>query len=144
MSWLKLSLTFSYVLGHLAPNRYELDLSNEVLYTLADQGAAKIFEVKLGGWKKSAGLARPGRIGFESGELAILFSTSNFDLLYFCSLLTCKSEKFLIWKISFIYVWSQKPKAVSWLLMCVMLAQITPISYHTEAKECIFFDAVLF
>ena len=31
-----------------SPNRYEIDLSNEVLYLDFDQGAAKISEVKIG------------------------------------------------------------------------------------------------
>ena len=39
-------------LGLLAPNRYESDLSNEVLYILVSQEAAKMFEVKVGGPKK--------------------------------------------------------------------------------------------
>ena len=42
------------MLGKLAPSRYELDLSNEVLYALLGQEAAKISEVKVGGCKKSA------------------------------------------------------------------------------------------
>ena len=41
-------------LGLLAPNRHESDLSNEVLYILVGQEAAKISEVKVGGRKKSA------------------------------------------------------------------------------------------
>ena len=36
-------------LGLQAPNRYESDLSNEVLYILVDQEAAKISKVKVGG-----------------------------------------------------------------------------------------------
>ena len=38
----------------LAPNRYELDLSKEVLNILFIQGAAKISEVKVGGKKKTS------------------------------------------------------------------------------------------
>ena len=34
------------------PNRYEIDLSNEVLNIDFVQGAAKIPEVKVGVWKK--------------------------------------------------------------------------------------------
>ena len=33
----------------LAPNRYQSDLSNEVLYALVGQEAAKISEVNVGG-----------------------------------------------------------------------------------------------
>ena len=40
-------------LGFQSPNRYESDLSNEVLYALVGQKAAKISEVKVGGRKKS-------------------------------------------------------------------------------------------
>ena len=36
-------------LGFLALNRHESDLSNEVLYALVGQEAAKISEVKVGG-----------------------------------------------------------------------------------------------
>ena len=36
-------------LGLLAPKRYESDLSNEVLYVLVGQRAAKILKVKVGG-----------------------------------------------------------------------------------------------
>ena len=46
-------------LGFHSPNRYELDLSNEVLYVLVGQEAAKISEVKVGGRKKSARAAGP-------------------------------------------------------------------------------------
>ena len=37
--------------GFQSPNRYESDLSNEVLYALVGQDAAKISEVKVGGRK---------------------------------------------------------------------------------------------
>ena len=47
------------MLWHLVPNRYELDLSNEALYALVGQEAAKISEVKVGGRKKSARSAGP-------------------------------------------------------------------------------------
>ena len=36
-------------LGFQSPNRYESDLSYEVLYALVGQEAAKISEVKVGG-----------------------------------------------------------------------------------------------
>ena len=39
--------------GLLAPNRYEIDLSDEVLCTLVDQEAIKISEVKDGAQKKN-------------------------------------------------------------------------------------------
>ena len=45
-------------LGLLALNRYEIDLSNEVLNIDFDQGAAKISEVKVGVRKNSSD---PGR-----------------------------------------------------------------------------------
>ena len=41
-----------------SPNRYESDLSNEVLYALVGQEAAKISEVKVGGRKEIADSAR--------------------------------------------------------------------------------------
>ena len=79
--------------------------------------------------------------GSRLAELAIFFATSNFDLKYFCNLLTYKNVQYLIWKIWFISVWSLKPKAVVWLLTGFMLGQSTLISYHTEANGCIFFAA---
>ena len=68
-------------LGILALNRYELDLSNEVLNIHFSQGASKISEVKFGSRKKIADSA-----GFKTdaptprAELADFFLTSNFDL----------------------------------------------------------------
>ena len=46
-------------LGFQSKNRYESDLSNEVLCILVGQEAAKISEVKVGDRKKSARAARP-------------------------------------------------------------------------------------
>ena len=75
-------------------------------------------------------------------ESAIFFSTSSFDLKYFSSLLTYKDVQYHILKIWFISAWSQKPKALVWLLTCVMITEMTPISYHKEANGCIFFTGV--
>ena len=44
----------SHDLGFPSPNRYESDLSNEVLCALVGQEAAKISEVKVGDQKKIA------------------------------------------------------------------------------------------
>ena len=44
--------------GLQAPNRYESDLSNEVLYILSSQDVAKIFEVKAGGRKENCQLGQ--------------------------------------------------------------------------------------
>ena len=79
--------------------------------------------------KKSAGSAGPGPIEFKLAELAIFFATSNFDLKYFCNLLTYKNVQYLIWKIWFISVWSQKLKGIAWLLSIFLMSkkpQITP------------------
>ena len=46
------------MLGKQAPSRYELDLSNEVLYTIVGQEATKISEVKVGGREGIADSAR--------------------------------------------------------------------------------------
>ena len=83
----------------------------------------------------------PGSSGSRLAALAIFLATSNFDLKYFCSLLTYKNVQYLIWKIWFISVWSLKPKAVVWLLTGFMLGQSTLISYHTETNGYIFFAA---
>ena len=84
----------------------------------------------------------PGASGSSLAKLAIFFATSNFDLKYFCNLLAYKNEQYLIWKIWFISIWSQKFKAVVWFLTYVMFAQSTPTSYHTKANGCIFFTGV--
>ena len=73
-------------------------------------------------------LMRPG-----PGWSGRFFSTSNFDLWYFCSLLTYKDIQYLIWKIWFISVWRLKAKVMAWLLTWFIFAQSTLISYHTEA-----------
>ena len=39
-------------LGLLAPNEYEINLSNEILNIDFGQGASKISEVQIGVWKK--------------------------------------------------------------------------------------------
>ena len=46
-----LSLKSCYDNNHLTPDRYESDLSNEVLHLLEGQDAAKILEIKVGGKK---------------------------------------------------------------------------------------------
>ena len=77
-----------------------------------------------------------GKVGVEfmnPAELAIFFSTFNFDLSYFCSFLTYKSVKYLNWKIWFISVWRLKAKVMAWLLTWFIFTQSTLISYHTEA-----------
>ena len=60
------------------------------------------------------------------------FSTYNFDLWYFCSLLTYKSVQYLIWKIWFISIWRMKFRALAWLLTWFMFAQSTLILYRTK------------
>ena len=61
----------------MAPNRYELDLSNEVLIIHFGQGAVKISEVKVGGCKKNLpAQPNPGCGGLESGRVDDFF----FDL----------------------------------------------------------------
>ena len=49
--WIK-NLGFFSSRGLLAPNRYLLDLSNELLNIDFGERAAKLSEVKVGGWKK--------------------------------------------------------------------------------------------
>jgi len=73
-----------------------------------------------------------GCISLESGRVGNFLSTSNFDLWYFCSLLTYKSVQYLIWKIWFRSIWRMKARVIAWLLMLFMFAQNTLISYHTE------------
>ena len=70
-----------FELGLLAPNRYEIELLNEVLIIDFGQGAAKISEVKVGGRKKYLP-TRPVPDHCTRGQLCrqIFFATSNFDL----------------------------------------------------------------
>ena len=116
-----------------SPNRYESDLSNEVLYVLVCQKAANYKRSKLEVKKNLPEQPDSGRIGLESGRVGNSLSTSNFDLWYFFSLLIYKNAQYLIWKIWFISVWRMKAKAMAWLLTWFMIAQSTLISYHTEA-----------
>ena len=51
----------------MSQNRYELDLSNEVLSTHFDQRTAKISEVKVGDRKNMQIQPDPRCGGFESG-----------------------------------------------------------------------------
>ena len=61
-------------LGLWSPNRYEIDLSYEVLNIDFGQGAAKISEVKVRGQKKiSVDSADPGRISSNRAESADIF-----------------------------------------------------------------------
>ena len=62
-------------------NRYEIDLSNEVLDIYFGQGAAKISEVKVGGQKKyQPTQPTPGASVRTELVVKYFFSTSNFDL----------------------------------------------------------------
>ena len=76
----------------------------------------------------------PGCIDLKSGWVGNFLLTSNFELWYFCSLLTYKSEQYLMLMIWSISIWRLKAMAMAWLLMLFMFALISyPISYHTEA-----------
>ena len=79
--WAKIPLKSFHGLDFLAPNRYVIDLSNEVLIIDFGQGAAKILEVKVGGRKKYCRLG-PAQNRRTQGpaELADVLSTFNFDL----------------------------------------------------------------
>ena len=59
-------------------------------------------------------------------DLADFFSTSSFDLWYFCSLLTYKGVQYLIWKIWLISIWILKAKVMAWLLTWFIFAQSNP------------------
>ena len=76
----------------------------------------------------------PACISLESGWVGSFLSTPNFDLWYFCSLLTYKDLQYLIWKIWFISIWRLKAKVMAWLLTWFIFAESTLISYHIEAS----------
>ena len=65
--------------------------------------------------KKFPTLADSSSMSPGSGWSGRFFSTSNFDLWYFCSLLTYKDVQYLIWKIWFRSVWRMKAKIIAWL-----------------------------
>ena len=89
-------------------------------------------EVKLEGQKIYQNSWSLG-ISLESCWVANFLSIPNFDLWYFCSLLTYKSVQYLIWKIWLISTWRMKAKVMVWLLTWFIFAQSTLNSYHTEA-----------
>ena len=80
-------------LGLLSPKRYEVDLSNEVLYALE---AGKISEAKVEGRKKKLP-TRPDLTpkSLSLAELADFFSTSIVELKSFYSFLNCNKVKYL-------------------------------------------------
>ena len=124
-----------YNLGFLAPNRYKIDLSNEVLNIHFDEGAAKISEVKFGDRKKICQFSLTlGAADSNLAALANFFLTSEFGLWYFCSLFIHNSIQYLIWTIYFISVCRQKPKVMAWLLRWVMLVRITSTLNQKKAK----------
>ena len=70
----------------LPSEKYEINLSNEVLNFNFGLGAAKISKVKVGGQKTSTGSTLGvGASVSDSAKSAIFFSTFNFDLKYFCN-----------------------------------------------------------
>ena len=76
----------SQCLGLLASNRYEVDLSNEVLNIDFGEGTAKILEVKVSGREKYLPTRpAPGASVSNPARGQIFFSTFNFDLSYLCS-----------------------------------------------------------
>ena len=118
----------------LAPNRYESDLSNDILYALVGQEAAK--NIRGQSWR----LIRYCRLSQirdwcarGPADLADFFRPPTLTSVFFCSLLTYMRVQYLIWKIWFIYVWRLKARAMAWLLMWFMFTQSTFISYYTEA-----------
>ena len=60
---------------------------------------------------------RRGRIGDESGRLDnFFFDLQLWSLMFLQPCIIYKSPQYLIWKIWFISVWSQKPKDLAWVL----------------------------
>ena len=99
--------------------------------TFIDQEAAKISEVKVGAKKKNHQLGQiQDHRARGPADWADFLSTSNFDLWYFCGPSTKSNVQYLIWKIYFISVWSQKPKVIAANLDYENLSQKTLISYH--------------
>ena len=65
-------------------------------------------------------------------DLANSFLTSNFDLWYFCSLLTYKDVQYLIWKIWLISAWRLEAKVTACIFNMIHLCSKHPyfISYR--------------
>ena len=105
-----------------------------VLYSLVGQEAAKILEVKVGGWNRNCLLSRSrswyawGRLNWEI--FFFQYPTLTSDI--FCNLFTHKSVKYLIWKIWFIPVWREKSKVVAWLLKQIPLCESQNNAGFTE------------
>ena len=59
--------------GLMAPNIYEVDLSNEVLNIHFGQGAAKISEVKVGGRKKICQVSRAQGVADSNLAESVIF-----------------------------------------------------------------------
>ena len=104
--WNRVTLSHNYIhqqslhsLWLLAPNKYDIDLLDDVLNIDFSQGDAKFSEVKAGGWKKYLLTSSASvRIGLSQ---QFFFPYSNFDLWYFCSPLFKIKIQYLIWKIFF-------------------------------------------
>ena len=77
------------------------------------------------GSKKTGLFPGIGASVLKPADLATSFLTSNFDCWCFCSLLIYKIPQYLIWKIWFISVWSQKPKDLTWVLDVFLEGQST-------------------
>ena len=104
-----------------APNRYEVDLSNEVLNIHFGEGASKISEVKVGDRKKNCWLSR---IWDQSAH-----ARGNTGRFFF----NLQLWPLIFLQIWFISVWRMRAKVIAWLLTWFIFAQSTLISYHTEA-----------
>ena len=91
----------------LRTDRYGLGLSNEPLFIIIAQGAAKLWPIKVGDLKKIKDLTPDHTRG---ARVADFFQTSNFDRSQFCNPLSYDDEKWLIWKPQAISIGTQLKK----------------------------------
>ena len=99
MSWQTLKVVFCCFLSYVI-----IDMtcsSNELLFIIIAQKAAKLWPVKVGDPKKNPGLDPCAALEWAARQNS--FQTSNFDRSQFCSPLSYDDEKWLIWKPQAMY-----------------------------------------
>ena len=129
----KLCLKSCYYLGFQSSNIYEFDLSNEVPCVLVDKEAAKYQRSKLKVEKNLPDQPSFWCISLETGWVSNFLSTSNFDLWYFCSLVTYKAYSTSFERSNSYLFEDWKPGTWHDFQHDLCSLKNTLISYHTEA-----------
>ena len=117
------------------PNRYELDLSNEVLHSLLGQETAKTSDFKVRGKKRICLISWPWvhQCKIELNQQFFKTPTLTSEIFTASWPLTYKGIECLIWRIWFISVWrtsTQELKAMAWFLCYIGSKYTYFISYR--------------